>query len=124
MGVPGSNLLAAALTVIQPQGLQYRRYKDQGTDAAGVKTATYDAPVTLYGSFQPVSRNTMAIQGLEMDKRYALFYASQSFKEPGRDGAGDLFSYGGRQWQAMGGSDWYFVDGWDAALLVDVGADA
>lgn len=122
--IPGSDLLATALSVITPQEVTYRAFLGQTTDAAGLKSALYAEPVTLWGSFQPVSRSTMALQGLEMDKRYAVFYASQTFREPGRDGAGDHFAFGGRRWQAMGGTDWFAVDGWDATLVVDVGADA
>lgn len=124
MSVPGSNLLADALTVIDPQLVRYARYAGQATDAAGRKAATYDDAIDVWGSVQPVSRSVMALQGLDLDKRYVTFYASQSFRQPGRDGAGDHFTFGGRVWQAMGGSDWYAVDGWEAALLVDVGADA
>lgn len=121
---PGSNLLAEALTVIEPQKVGYRRFIRQAPDVAGVMVTEYGPPRDLWGSFQPVSKSTMVLQGLEMDKRYALFYASQTFREPGRDGAGDQFTFGGRRWTAMGGTDWYAVDGWDAALLVDIGPDA
>lgn len=120
---PGSNLLAEALTLIEPQSVQFRAYTGQTTNEAGEKTATYDTPVTLWGSFQPVSRTVMALQGLDMDKRYAVFYVSLRTIDPGREGAGDLFGFDGRAWQAMGGTDWYAIDGWDATLLVDVGPD-
>lgn len=120
---PGSNLLAEALTLIAPQAVGFRAYVGQTTNAAGEKTATYETPVTLWGSFQPVSRTVMALQGLDMDKRYAVFYASTPVLNPGREGAGDLFSFDGRAWQAMGGTAWYAIDGWDATLLVDVGPD-
>lgn len=120
---PGSNLLAEALTLIAPQAVTYRAYTAQTTNEAGEKTATYANPVTRYGSFQPVSRTVMALQGLDMDKRYALFYVSSNIRNPGRDGSGDLFGFNGRAWQAMGGADWFAIDGWDATLLVDVGPD-
>lgn len=120
---PGSNLLAEALTLIAPQAVTYRAFVSQTTNEAGEDTATYSNTVTLWGSFQPVSRTVMALQGLDMDKRYALFYVSANTRNPGRDGAGDLFGFNGRAWQAMGGADWYAIDGWDATLLVDVGAD-
>lgn len=120
---PGSNLLAEALTLVSPQAVAYRRFTGQTTNEAGEKTATYDAPVTLWGSLQPVSRTVMALQGLDMDKRYAVFYASRATRDPGRDGSGDLFGFAGRAYNAMGGTDWYAIDGWDATLLVDVGAD-
>lgn len=122
MTVPGSNLLAQALTLITPQAVSYKRYLGETTSAAGIKTASYANPVTLYGSFQPADRAAMAVMGLDMNKRYAVFYARQSFREPGRDGAGDHFAFNGRLWQDMGGADWFPVDGWASALLVDVGA--
>ncbi len=119
---PGSNLLAAALTVIPAQAATYRRWAGSTTNAAGRTAATYDAPVTLYGSMQPVPATRMAMLGLDMTKAYSVFYASRRFLEPGRDDcAGDLLDYDGRRWQSVSKTGWFAVDGWDALLTVDVG---
>ena len=124
MNVPGSNLLATALQVITPQAVSYARYTGTTTNAAGLDTATYAAAVDLYGSFQPMDVAAVVYRGLDMAKKYALFYASQRFLAPGRDGAGDVMTFDSRVWQVMDAKSWYAVDGWDVVLLVEVGPSA
>jgi len=123
MSVPGSNLLAAAFTVITPQPVTYRASTGRTTNAAGLMTPTYAAPVTVYGSFQAVNTNMMAQLGLDMSKRYAMFYASRRFREPDRGNPPDAFTYDGRRWIGVSGVDWYAIDGWDSVLVVDSGPE-
>lgn len=122
MTVPGGNLLRQALRVIQPQAVEYRAFAGQTTTLDMRQVSTYAEPVTLYGSFQPVSRNNMAVQGLDMSKDYAVFYASQRFSAPGRDTSGDVLDYDGQRWQSVDkDNEWFAQDGWDALLLVSIG---
>lgn len=122
MTVPGGNLLRLALTRIQPQAVEYRAFTGQTTTADMRQVSAYAQPVTLYGSFQPVSRGAMAVQGLDMTLDYALFYASQRFLQPGRDTSGDVLDYDGRRWQSVDkDNEWFAQDGWDALLLVSTG---
>lgn len=122
MSVPGSNLLALALTVISPQPVTYLRFLSKATNAAGVDVPTFEDPVTLYGSFQPIDAKRLAAYGLDMSKSYATFYASQSFQEIDRNRASDRFAFAGRLYQLLDKTAWAAQDGWDAAILVDIGA--
>lgn len=122
MTVPGGNLLRLALTRIQPQAVEYSAFAGLTTTTDMRLVSSYAEPVTLYGSFQPVSRNNMASQGLDMTKDYAVFYASQRFSDPGRDTSGDVLDYDGRRWQSMGmNGEWFAQDGWDCLFVVAIG---
>lgn len=121
---PGSNLLAEALTVIEPQLVRHYRFVRQAPDAAGVMVTQYAPARDVWGSFQPVSTALMAQLGLEMNKRHALLYSSQPFTEPGRDTAGDQFAFNGRRWSVLDNTDWAAVDGWNVVLLAEIGPDA
>ncbi len=122
MSVPGGNLLRLALRTISPQAVEYHAFVGLVQTPDLIERPAYAEPVTLYGSFQPVSRKTMADQGLDMTKRYGVFYASARFADPGRDTSGDVFDYDDRRWQSEGmDGDWFAQDGWDAVLLVEIG---
>lgn len=121
MNVPGSNLLALALSVITPQTVGYLRYLSKTTNAVGVDVPTFAPKVDLRGSFQPVDAMTIQRNGLDMGKRYATFYASGDFAMVYRDDGADRFVFGGRLWSVMGKTDWFLQDGWGGALCVDIG---
>lgn len=122
--IPGSNLLALALTVIAPQGVQFYQATGRAKNAVGQFVTAYAAPVTIPGSFQPVDVKLLQKYGLDMDKDYATFYATGGFETPTRNESGDQFAYGGRRWQAIGKVPWVTQDGWTSILMVDVGPDA
>lgn len=122
MTVPGGNLLRLALTRIQPQAVEYRAFAGETTAPNLRQVSTYTEPVTLYGSFQPVSRSEMAVQGLDMTQDYATFYGLQRFLQPGRETSGDVLDYDGRRWQSVDKpGEWFAQDGWDALLVVSIG---
>lgn len=121
MSVPGSNLLAQALTALGQQAVVYRRCTSRTTDAAGRQVSVYATPVTVYGSFQAVNTDLLTSYGLDMNKQYATFFASAQFNEPNRDQSPDAFDYGGRRWIAVTSVDWYAQDGWNSVLVVDSG---
>lgn len=120
---PGSNLLAAALSVIAPSAVVWRAYTGKTTRADGVQVTTYAAPVTLYGSWQAVPSRDVAAYGLDMSKDYAVFYASTPFQNAARDEAPDAFTFTDRRWTVIGRTGWFTVDGWDSVLVIDTGPE-
>ena len=54
MSVPGSNILATALTLIAASQITYLQFVSRTTNAIGMLVPTYAAPVTINGSIQPV----------------------------------------------------------------------
>lgn len=120
MIVPGSNLLAMALGVIGPQPVQWLPFVALVTNAAGVKVATWGAPVTVHGSFQPVARNLIQTLGLDFAKSYATFYATANVMDVLRNKTGDRLIYAGKTYQVVSNTDWFAQDGWKGIMCVEV----
>lgn len=121
MLVPGSNLLAMALRVIAPQSVLYSRFVSRTANAAGKYVTTYADPVSLQGSFQAVPRNLYQQFGLDLQKNYNAFYASQNIIDVNRNVSGDQLTYQGRKYQCESITPWFFQDGWVGVLVVDIG---
>lgn len=123
MSVPGANLLALALTVQTPQEVGFRQWVANTTNAVGKDVPSYAEQVSVWGSFQPMSRERVEFFGLEAGKSYAVFYATGAFQAVQRNGAPDRFAYAGRLYEVVDNTDWSAQDGWSGLLLVDVGPD-
>lgn len=116
--IPGSNILALALTVQSPQAVQFYAWTGKSTRADGVEVNSYATPVTLYGSWQAVSSKDKAAYGLTMSMDYAVFYCSREFQNAARDEAPDQFVYAGTRWTVIARTGWFDMDGWDAVLVI------
>ena len=121
MIVPGSNLLGLAMMVVAPQLPTFFACTGATTTVAGERAPTYAAGVPLAGSFQPLSRARVSLQGLDFEKNWATFFVSAPLRATTRLQPPDQLEYGGRRWEVTGGADWLAQDGWTAPLLVDVG---
>lgn len=120
--IPGSNILRMALGAIAAQAVPYRRYTGTTTRADGIQVPTFAAPVTLYGSWQPVSADQLVRWGLDPAKKMAIFYVSAPLNEPGRDISGDRADYAGSEWEARDADgEWFPQDGWTGMLFQRIG---
>lgn len=120
--IPGSNLLATALTVIAQQTVQYLAVTGRTTNAAGLDVSTYADPVDRRGSFQPVPRQYFAQMGLDYTKAYYTWYdPSGPVQDVARDTSGDRIIFNGLLFEAVSSNDWTPVDGWSGTLFVSQG---
>lgn len=123
--IPGSNILAQALTVIASQTVQWFAYAGQSTGPTGVVTSSYDAPVTVAkGSVQPVPRDRYSQMGLDWAKSYVtwfvpFFNAKAITRDP--NGNGDVIEFNGRRYQVISDNPWFAMDGWNSVVCADVG---
>lgn len=122
MSIPGSNLLNMCLTLIAKQAVTYYEFLSRAENAVGQDITTYEAPVTLYGSFQAVPKKLYELYGLDLQKEYSTFYASNDLLDINRDVSGDQIVYNSRRYQIESANDWYAQDGWKGVLCVDIGA--
>lgn len=120
MIVPGSNLLRMAMGVIGAQEVQWSRFLNKTTNAAGIDVPTFAAPVTVYGSFQAVDQNLLQNLGLDWTKNYATFYASEDFGDVNRDKTGDRLVYGGTTYGVLSKTPWFLQDGWNRVFCVEI----
>jgi hypothetical protein len=122
MMVPGSNLLAIALTVIAPQQITLYRTTGRVENAIGEWVTTYAPGFPVEGSWQPVDQTKYEALGLDLSKKYFMFYASERIEAITRGQAPDLAERNGRKYSTVSDNPWNDVDGWQSAMFVDIGA--
>jgi hypothetical protein len=114
--VPGSNLLAQALTVITPQFVTYTAYVSRVVNTVGQWVNTYAIPVTIKGSFQPLPKGLYQAYGLDLQKTYFVFYTLNDLLDIHRDFSNDMIAYNGQTYQCESNTEWYAQDKWKGVL--------
>ena len=120
--VPGSNLLNAALRLIQPQPLMHEAFVSRTTNAIGSWVSLYAAPVAITGSMQPVDKKLYEALGLDLSRSYFTLLTSADVLPLARDRAGDRLTYAGKVFECESDTDWRNADGWRRLLCVEVPA--
>jgi len=123
MLVPGSNLLAMALGVIGSQTIMLYRATGRTQNAKGDWVTTFASAFPVEGSWQPVDSRKYAELGLDLKRTYFNFYASEQIEGVGRGRGADQCRRDGRIYEVVGDTPWRNVDGWQAAIFVDIGPD-
>lgn len=118
--IPGSNLLNMALSVIAKQTIIYRKFSARVLNDVGQDISSYDAPVSIVGSFQPVPQNLYEQYGLDLQKSYFNFYSSNDIIDVARDVSGDQIEFDNKLYQCESGNEWFALDGWKGVLCVFV----
>lgn len=119
--IPGIKLLNIALGAIASQTLQWYKFAGNTTNDLGQDIPSYDAPVTIIGSFQPVDARAINEMGLNTAKQYRNLYTSNPLEMVKRETSPDYAVFMGRKYEVAGDADWYAQDGWKGILFVDVG---
>ena len=122
-GVPGSNILNQALTVIARQQVVYYKMTGRTLNSVGQTITSYALGRSLRGSFQPVPRSVYPIYGLDLQKDYYTFYVSANVLDVGRDISGDQIAFNDDRFQIESANDWFAIDGWKGVLCVRIGED-
>lgn len=120
MSVPGSNLLATALSVLGVQTVQHFRILGRTTNEIGLDVAEFAAPENVRGSFQPVPLTLIQQLGLDLNKSYVNFYSITPVFGIERNSAGDQLVFAGKRYQVLSPNDWQAVDGWQSVLCVEI----
>jgi len=121
--IPGQNILNMAFRVIAQQALVYYHYLGRTQNAIGQDVSQYSDGKTIYGSFQPVQRSLYMTLGLDLQKDYWNFYASNNMQDIERSVAGDQIAFNGQRYQCESNADWFQIDGWKGSIFVHVGID-
>lgn len=114
------NLLAQALTLIPQQEAQYYAFSGRTADDLGILTSTYDYPVSITASIQPVNRSVYELNGLDFNKEYITIFSSTPFLDVGRDVSSDKVVYNGKTYQLMNSMDWNSYDNWNYIMGVRI----
>jgi E217 collar protein gp28 len=122
-GVPGSNLLAEALQLIEPQTVRYFQWTDRATSATGRQVSEFAPGVDIEeGSLQAVPLTRYAMLGLDLKKKYTSWFVTVEVVGVDRDRAGDCYEFNGRRYQVVTETNWFTQDGWVCVIGVDIGA--
>lgn len=123
VGIPGQNLLNMALTVIAKQTITYYRFASRALNDIGQDVTTYQDPIFIVGSFQPVPRTLYEQYGLDLQKDYFTFYTSTDNYDVRRNVSGDQIAFNGDRYQCESNNEWFALDGWNGILCVKIGED-
>ncbi len=118
--MPGANALSLALSVIRKQRVEYHRFLGRETNDIGVDINKYAPPVPLYASVQAIDRNLYQYLGLDFQKRYIRLYACAELQDVARNRSSDQIEFNKQRYQLLSDADWFYIDGWDGALCVQV----
>jgi hypothetical protein len=116
--IPGSNLLNKALGVIGRTAVQWYSSTGRTVNGIGLQVTTFAAPITVYGSFQPVPRSAFLQLGLDFAKEYVTFYTTQAATDIERDKAPDEFVLNTHRYRCLTKTDWKQIDGWNSPIAV------
>lgn len=115
------NLLNAALSLIPPVTVVWRRATGRTQNALGQWVTAYDNPVDLTCSFQPIEKAKYEALGLDMNKHYYVLYGSAALVAVERGTSGDIVDYGGKRYQFEDSIDWFAYNGWKGIVCVEIG---
>jgi hypothetical protein len=116
--IPGSNILAQALSVITPTTVTYYKALERTVNEVGIYVTQYDEGACISGSLQPVPMALYQQLNLDFMKRYYKFYTSTVFEDVTRDKSGDQLEFDGNRYQVVDLDDWNKIDGWNGVLVV------
>ena len=115
-----SNLQALASATIPQQVVLHHHFAGNVTNDMGYKVPTYDDPVAIKGSLQPMTAQDAAKLGLNFRQVNATFYTSASISLAGKGTQPDRIEYGGKLYDVIGVTDFKAQDGWAQFVLVAV----
>lgn len=120
--IPGSNILGLALSVINPQLMQWRAFVSRDENSVGDTIAVFADAVEFFGSMQPVNKALYQQLGLNLAKNYQTLYVKGDIQPVARDRDGDLILFNGRTFQCESDRDWSGVGEYRKILCVEIPA--
>lgn len=120
--IVGGNLLMLALGAVGAQPVQWAKFLDRTTNAAGQREPRYADPVTIQGNLQPMAKRLYQSLGLDWTKTYVVFYTPEDVISVDRDGCGDKLLHLGSVYVCESSTDWQMQDGWVQITAVKVPA--
>lgn len=119
-GIPGSNLLSAALRLVHPQGVTLKPWVSRAENDAGNDVDRFGPTFAVSGSVQPMAKTTQQLLGLDMSKTYVNFFTRHPVKVLERDRSADRIVWNGSEYLCESSTDWTAQDGWSEVLCVRI----
>lgn len=116
--IPGSNILALALSVIQPTSIEYYSFVSRQLNSIGLEESTFSAPEVIKGSVQAMPLAEYNNLGLDLSREYVTLFAQKDMHNSGRDRENDYFMWDGYRWDVVNVTAWKAIDGWSQVIAV------
>lgn len=119
--IPGANVLKMALSIIASQTITYHQASGRVLNSIGQDVTSYNAPVFITGSFQPVPKSYYIQYNLDFAKTYFTFYTSNNLIDLQRNVSEDQITFNSQRFQCESAVNWFNLDGWKGVLccLID-----
>lgn len=121
--IPGQNILNMAFRVIAQTSVVYYHYLGRTQNSVGQDVSQYSLGKKVSGSLQPIQRILYQQYGLDLQKDYYFFYASNNTNDVSRNVSGDQIAFNGQRYQCESNNDWFSIDGWKGSIFVHIGID-
>ena len=115
------NLLSAAQSAIGVQDIIVKRFLSRSANESGDLVSTYENPIEVSVSVQPVTRSMYSKMGLDFEKTYISILSTEDVMDLSRDRSGDVVEFGGNIYETTGKTDWSKSAGWVRVICVKVG---
>lgn len=112
------SILNLALSLQKKQIILYSKFNGQTENDLGEDIPSYDEPIEVAGSFQPISQNLYAQNGFDLKNKYFIFYTTTNIFGIDRDSSGDKILYNNEEYQALHKDNWFLYDGFVGVTLV------
>ena len=122
MSIPNINVLKKALSVFKKQEFSYISFGTNSIDAAGRIVKGAPTSTLIKGHVNAIRRKAYKDMGLELSEKYKMFFGCFDFEGINRDSSAGHIEYNGRKYEIKDTGDWMYINGWDYAVGVDVGA--
>ena len=112
------NLLGTVQTVIGMQEYQLRKYASRSRNAVGYWVSSFETPVNMSGSVQPVRSTQYESMGLDFKKAYLKIYDVKLIEAMDRESNADQIIWDGFIWHVAEDTSWFLSGGWNYVLCV------
>jgi hypothetical protein len=112
------NILSTVQTAIGKQAYQLQKYLGRTNNVAGFQVSSFDAPIDMMGSVQPVNQRQYKDMGLDFKKSYIRIYDAGLIESLSRDKNADRIIYDGFLFEVAEDTPWFLSGGWTYVLCV------
>ena len=114
------NVLSSAFNLLPHEEIELIRPKKKEINAAGLYEITYNEPVTIEASVQPVPISIYGNLNLDFNKKYYYVHTLEQLVSIDTQCAPDRLRFRGKLYEVHELTDWFVKYGWSKAVVVEV----
>lgn len=106
------NLCGISKSVLSADTLAWYKYLIAATDDLGLDQPVYADKIYIKANVQNLDREMVQSRGFDLEKNYITIFVEEYLVGIGRDVAGDIVIYKGKQYKCLAVNDWHSQNGW------------